>query len=144
MTALKFYPVSSRINHPGYYSYSDIMKGLYPERKCEERVSPQVNIKEDVGSFTLELATPGIKKSDITLNIEKDILKISHKREDENAENNYCRREFNYSGFEKDFILPETADMDKISATMDNGVLSVNIPKKEEAIDKGPKKIKIN
>jgi HSP20 family protein len=144
MTAVKFYPANARVKHPGYYSYSDILKGLYPERGCCASVSPRVNIKEEMGSFILELATPGLKKSEISLNVEKDVLKISHKTEGENTEINYSKREFNYAGFEKSFILPESVDVEKISANMDNGILMVNIPKKEEAIDKGPKEIKID
>jgi HSP20 family protein len=126
------------------YRYSDLLKDFFGEESFSNKVSPRFNILEQNDAFILELAVPGLKKSDIAINVESDILKISHKNETEEDDSAYRRREFNYNGFEKSFNLPEIADTEKIKATMENGILNVHIPKKEESIKKGPREIKVS
>lgn len=95
---------------------------------------PKVNVKEDDTSYQLEMAAPGLKKEDFNVSIEDDHLIISAKVEyDEKEENdNYMRREFNYSSFERRYYLPDSADADKIEAKYLDGVLHLRIPKVEE------------
>ena len=57
---------------------------------------------------------------------------------------NYVRREFSYSTFKRSFSLPETIDSDKIKATQSEGILTVSIPKKPEAVEKGPRQVSIS
>ncbi len=147
MTTLSVYNNGSKVKYPAFFRHADIMNNLYGGVSSN---MPKINIYESSDSFMIQLATPGLNKSDISLNVEKELLKISHnsgKGENENQESNeysYSRKEFDYSGFEKSFVLPESADLEKISATMENGILHVRIPKKEESVDKGPKAIKID
>lgn len=107
---------------------------------------PSVNIIEDKEEFRIDLAAPGLSKKDFAIDIHNKVLTISSESKNENEENrgNYMRREFYFSSFKRSFSLPETVDPDKIKASHQNGILSVHIPKKKEAIDQGPKQISIS
>lgn len=106
---------------------------------------PSANIKETNENFQIELAVPGLKKEDIKIDLDQDVLTISSEQKEEKTEekDNYTRREFNYSSFKRSFYLPEIADTDKISAEYKDGVLNILIPKKESAIKKPQKRIEI-
>jgi HSP20 family protein len=106
---------------------------------------PSANIKETNENFQIELAVPGLKKEDIKIDLDQDVLTISSEQKEEKTEekDNYTRREFNYSSFRRSFYLPEIADTDKISAEYKDGVLNILIPKKESAIKKPQKRIEI-
>ncbi|MBZ0326008.1 MAG: Hsp20/alpha crystallin family protein [Altibacter sp.] len=100
---------------------------------------PAVNIKENLANFALELAVPGLKKEDFTIEVDENVLKISAevKNEKEDAKKvdehtKVTRKEFNYSSFKRSFTLPETVEVDSINATYNNGLLLITIPKKEE------------
>lgn len=94
---------------------------------------PAVNVVESDNSFQLEVAAPGKEKSDFNINIEKDRLTISaEKKTEEETKEKYNRREFSYAAFSRSFTLPETADVDKVSAAYENGVLIIEIPKMEK------------
>ncbi|HUH28052.1 Hsp20/alpha crystallin family protein [Gelidibacter sp.] len=107
---------------------------------------PAVNIKENADEFNLEIAVPGMKKSDFNIDVDNKILSISSetKEEKEHKEENYTRREFGYSSFKRTFTLPETIESDKISAKYQDGILTVHLPKKEEAKEKPAKRITIS
>jgi len=106
---------------------------------------PKVNIKESADAFTVEMAIPGLKKSDFHIDIENQSLCISTeiKQENEQSEEIYTRREFGYSSFKRTFSLPESVDDDKIDAKYSDGILSILLPKKEEAKQKPPRTINI-
>lgn len=106
---------------------------------------PKVNIKESTDSFSVEMAVPGLKKSDFQIDLDNQVLSISTeaKEEREDKEENYTRREFGYSSFKRTFSLPETVDEEKIKASYNEGILSVHLPKKEEAKQKPARTIKI-
>jgi HSP20 family protein len=106
---------------------------------------PAVNIKENETDFELELALPGFKKDDFSIEVDENILTISSeaKLESENKENNYTRREFSYSSFKRAFTLPETIDEAKINANYDSGILRLSLPKREEALPKPKRLIEI-
>jgi HSP20 family protein len=104
---------------------------------------PSVNVKENDDSFGLELAIPGMNKEDIKIDIDNNELKISANKEVKEENNDYVRREFHYTSFEKVFELPETVNSDEIAASMENGVLTVHLPKREEAKVKPAREIKI-
>jgi HSP20 family protein len=106
---------------------------------------PSVNVVEHKDGFRIELAAPGLVKEDFKVNLEKDLLTISVKKEANTEEetDTYRRREFNYSSFERSFRLPETVDAEKIDAKYDNGVLLIALPKKEAAIEKPAREIEI-
>ena len=107
--------------------------------------SPKVNIKESVDAYTLEMAVPGFKKSDFVIDLENENLSISAeiKTEEEQTKDNYTRKEFGYASFKRTFILPDTVEEDKIEAKYAEGILRLNIPKREEAKPKPARKITI-
>lgn len=103
---------------------------------------PAVNVKESDDAFALELAVPGMNKNDVKIDVDNNELKISANVE-VNHKDEYLRREFQYSNFEKVFELPESVNSDDVSATMENGILTVHLPKREEAKVKPAREIKI-
>lgn len=107
---------------------------------------PSVNIKENTIDFKIEMAAPGLEKKDFKINIENDMLNISSEKEEEKKEEeeNYTRREYSYNSFSRSFRLPENCLPDKIDAKYDNGILRISIPKKEVAVTKVPKEIKVS
>jgi len=107
---------------------------------------PAVNIKENEKSFILELAVPGIDKKDLKIDINEDVLTISHEVKDEKEENTdgYKRKEFSYTSFCRSFYVPENVNVDKIGASYKDGVLTVDLPKNEEEKSKISKQVKIS
>jgi HSP20 family protein len=108
---------------------------------------PSVNIKETTENFEVEMAVPGMEKKDFNVQLDGNTLTISSARESNNQtqENGYSRREFSYQSFQRSFVLPkDVVDENQISAKYENGILSLTIPKKEEAKKKGPRLIEIN
>ena len=107
---------------------------------------PKVNIRETADAFWVEMAVPGMKKSDFHIDLDNQLLSISTelKQEQESKEENYTRREFGYSSFKRTFTLPESVDDSKINASYNDGILNVHLPKKEEAKQKPARTIKIS
>ena len=106
---------------------------------------PKVNIREGAKEFVLELAVPGMEKSDFLIKLEENILTVSSEKDDNasNEERKYSKKEFSFQPFKKVFTLPESADAEKVTANYPNGVLAIHIPKKEEALPQPPKSIKV-
>ncbi len=96
---------------------------------------PSVNIKETSDDFEIEVAAPGFDKKDFSIEINQGTLKISSekKSETDNNEESYSRKEFSYQSFCRSFSLPLSVNSEKIEAKYENGILSVVIPKREEA-----------
>jgi len=108
--------------------------------------TPSVNISENDDSFTMEIAAPGLSKSDFKIAIEKDQLIVSSEKSSDSAqveEGKWTRKEFNYTSFKRSFHLSDSVDAEKIQATYENGILVLTLPKKEENKSKGPKTIEI-
>lgn len=107
---------------------------------------PKVNIRETADAFFVDMAVPGMKKEDFTINLDNEVLSISSEvhKEDNQVEDNHIRKEYGYSSFKRTFSLPEYIDESKIKATYKEGILSVHLPKKEEAKQKPPRTIKIS
>lgn len=103
---------------------------------------PAVNILEDEKEYRVEVVAPGIDKKDVEINLEDDVLTISSEKEMKNEEKNerYMRREFNYTSFSRSFIVPEEVDAEKIAAEHKNGILTLHLPKKEEEVKKTKKR----
>ncbi|MGQ7869100.1 Hsp20/alpha crystallin family protein [Sunxiuqinia sp. sy24] len=107
---------------------------------------PAVNIKEDNDGFEVEVAVPGFDKKDFKVDLNNNLLTISSEKkvEDETKEGQqFTRREFSYQSFCRTFTLPDTVKTDSIVAKYENGILRVEIPKKEEVKPKPPKQIEI-
>ena len=102
--------------------------------------APAVNVKDDASAFTMEVAVPGIKKEFCRVNINADgnldvaiENKLEHK--EENKKEHYLRREFSYTNYQQTYVLPDNIVKDHISARVENGVLTIVMPKatKDEA-----------
>jgi HSP20 family protein len=106
---------------------------------------PAVNVVENTEGFRIEVAAPGLQKSDFKLNLEKNQLTISAQKEQKNEEDNekYTRKEFKYTSFQRTFTLPNSVDGDKIEANYAEGILYVALPKREEAKEKPARQIEI-
>lgn len=107
---------------------------------------PAVNVVENQESFRIEVAAPGLKKEDFKLNLNHNNLTISASKEESNEEKKdekYTRREFSYTSFQRTFTLPTSIDVENIRASYADGVLSIELPKREEAKVKPPRQIEI-
>ena len=106
---------------------------------------PRVNISEDKNNFTLDVAAPGLHKSDFKIDVNGNILTISAQREEnkEDKDEKYTRKEYNYSSFSRSFTLPEGVQQEKIEATYDGGVLKLSLPKNEKTAEKNHKAITV-
>ncbi len=107
--------------------------------------TPAVNIVEGKDEFRIEVAAPGLNKEDFKINLENDELTISANKEieKETKEETYTRREFGYSSFSRSFTLPDSVAGEKIAATHKDGILTINVPKREEAKAKPAREIAI-
>ena len=104
--------------------------------KCNA-TAPAINVKESDKAYTVELAAPGMKKEDFNVHINDDgnlVVKLESKQDhkEEDKTTRYLRREFNYSKYEQTLILPDDVKKDGISAKVENGVLTVELPKMVE------------
>ncbi|MFK7922175.1 MAG: Hsp20/alpha crystallin family protein [Bacteroidia bacterium] len=104
--------------------------------------SPKANILEQEDHFLLELAAPGLSKTDFRLSLDKNQLtiKVENSPAEGEEQPRYTRREFNYQAFSRQFHLPDTIDIEAIGAQYENGILLVKLPKKEAVL---PRKIEI-
>ena len=98
--------------------------------------APAVNVKESEKAYTMELAAPGIKKEycRVAINDEGNLTiaienKQEHKHED--SHHHYLRREFSYSNYEQNYVLPDDVVKDQISAKVEDGILTITMPKTE-------------
>lgn len=97
-----------------------------------------VNISENSESYQLAVVAPGLRKEDLKINIQENVLSIAFEKTqtegEESSESNthILRQEFQIQSFKRSFKLGEKVDADKISARYENGVLYLNIAKKEE------------
>jgi HSP20 family protein len=107
---------------------------------------PEVNVMENKDEFRIEVAAPGLAKNDFKVDINNNVLTISSEKEAKDVEENekFIRREFSYNSFQRSFSLPETVNQDKISANHKDGILTISIPKRDEAKEKPKREIKIS
>lgn len=108
--------------------------------------APAINVIETPDEYTVELAAPGLKKEDFNVNINEEgnlVVKMEKKIEQEDKKAHYLRREFNYTKFEQTLLLPDDVEKAKISARVEHGVLTVTLPKTEQARTKVERQIEI-
>jgi HSP20 family protein len=119
---------------PIHKFFHDLMNSSLSDIADREFVAsrPSVNIFESRSEYRLELAAPGLSKSDIQIKIEDDILKLSANKEIEGSQEGWKRREFDYGKFSRTFRLTEDVDVENIQATYDQGVLTLILPKAAE------------
>ncbi|WP_274475517.1 Hsp20/alpha crystallin family protein [Mangrovimonas aestuarii] len=107
---------------------------------------PAVNVKDTPEAFVVEMAVPGLSKSDFDINIDNQVLSVSAEVKTENKEENetYTRKEFGYSSFKRSFALPNTVEANKISANYEDGILKIDLPKRDEAKQKPKRNITVS
>ena len=108
---------------------------------------PKVNTLETHEEFRVEMAAPGMKKDNFRIELDNNMLSISSEVQHEEKlpeDHHYSRREFSYQSFRRTFHLPDTVENDKIKARYEHGLLSLTIPKREEAKRKPSRLIKIS
>lgn len=94
---------------------------------------PPYNIVDNDKEFLIEFSVPGFDKKDFLLEVEENNLKVSKLSSKNNKpENNFFKRQFNYSQFEKNFTIPEEVNIEKINSKYDNGILKIFLPKIKE------------
>ena len=107
---------------------------------------PAMNVKEHEDDFEIELASPGFDKKDFEITLKDDILEVSAQKsnEEEEKDDEYTRKEFNYRSFRRSLQLPKTIDDSKdVKATYKNGILKLHLLKKEEAKKRSKRKIEV-
>ena len=94
---------------------------------------PPYNIVDNDKEFLIEFSVPGFDKKDFLLEVEENNLKVSKLSSNNNKpENNFFKRQFNYSQFEKNFTIPEEVNIEKINSKYENGILKIFLPKIKE------------
>lgn len=129
--------------------FNDFFEGMFNNDLMNRemmRYVPSVNIAERKDDFRIELAAPGYMKEDFKVEHDNGVLTISSEKKDEKADSDdrYTRREFSFSSFRRTFSLPEYVDAEKISAEYKDGLLTLTIPKREEAKQKPVREIRIS
>ena len=111
--------------------------------------APSVNVKETEKAYIVELAAPGVKKEYCRVHIDEDHNlcvaienKFEHKEEDKHS--HYLRREFSYTNYEQKYSLPEDVNEEEINAKVEDGILTIELPKLEKkVVGKTTKQIEI-
>lgn len=135
MTLVKFRRDNGNALMPGV---NDIFESIFNETFFNDRMItrvPAVNISETENNYHIELAAPGLKKEDFKLNLERNNLSISVEQTTDQQDNqkNYNKKEYSYTSFVRSFTLPDSADDSSIAASYNDGILRIDIAKREEA-----------
>lgn len=130
-----------KVNNNFSRSFDGMMKELFNEfpsaagRTFREDVLnfPPVNIVEKAEGYQVELAVPGYEKADFNVKLDDKILTISTEKKDSSTESTdkMIRKEFTYKSFKRSFTLDDKIDAENISARYENGILKLELPKKE-------------
>ncbi|OMP30007.1 Hsp20/alpha crystallin family protein [Mangrovimonas sp. DI 80] len=114
----------------------------------EDNSMPAMNVTEHDKDFEIEFAAPGFSKKDFEVTIDDNVLRVCGKKEnevEENEEHGYKRREFNYNYFERSLKLPKSVAMDQeVKAKYKDGILKLNLLKRENASESLKKVIEVN
>jgi len=136
MIATRYNPYNDLDIKKGFEVINTILNTLEGNKEDSPIASftPRVNTRESDDAYYIELDLPGVKKDDIEITTEDNILTISGERKfkDEVKEENYYKVESHYGKYSRSFTLPENIDISAINAKSENGVLEVTIPKKDD------------
>ncbi len=105
---------------------------------------PSVNSIENNDSFEIDLAVPGMKKEEFSIELNDKVLVISSESSNNIENDNMRLNEFNFSSFQRSFRVPDSVDQDKIKANYKNGILKIKLPKRKESISKPNRVINIS
>jgi len=120
----------------------DIDRTPAPSGLFDRNLSPAVDVVEEEQNFTIKCELPGLEQSDLDLSVVSNILTIKGEKKDRNEkkQTTYFKKECWSGGFQRTISLPNSANTEKISAVLKDGILSIELPKKEEA---KPKQISV-
>jgi HSP20 family protein len=131
-----------KVNNPISKSFDGLFRDFFQEfpstlsKAVREEVFqfPPVNITEKPDSYLAELAAPGFEKADFKINVEGNTLTISTSKKEEKSESTdkAIRKEYSYKAFQRSFTLDDKINVENITASYENGILKVNLPKREE------------
>ncbi|MEJ6980391.1 Hsp20/alpha crystallin family protein [Pedobacter sp. P351] len=131
--------MGSLIKSSGMPSIRSLMEDFWTSENLLDRafrrdVLPAVNIKENEGNFEIEVAAPGFQKQDFKVDIQNGVLNISAETSEESTEDkdNYTRKEFSYSSFNRSFSLPKNIKEENVQARYENGVLKLKLEKSQK------------
>ena len=136
----RLFPLWNNDSLKSFLSSDDFFNNDFLE---EDSLMPAMNIKEHGNDFEIEFAAPGFSKKDFEVTINDNILNVcgEKKEEIENKEEDFTRREFSYNSFKRSLSLPKTVNAyQDIKATYKDGILKLNLKKKEE-VKAQPKKV---
>ena len=126
--------------------FNDFFDNTWMERP--KATAPAINVLETPEAYQLELAAPGMTKADFDIHLDEEgdlVINMEKKSsENEKQKGHYVRREFSYTKFQQTMLLPEDTDREAIAAKVENGVLTVNLPKiKKVEVEKARKQITV-
>ena len=136
MTLVKFNNANgNRSLLPGF---NDVFDSIFNDTFFNERMMssvPAVNTSESAEWYHIEMAAPGLRKDDFKITVDRNLLTISCQANEQNSntDKRYAKREYSFTSFVRSFNLPELADANKIEAAYENGILKLDIGKREEA-----------
>ncbi|MBK0378479.1 Hsp20/alpha crystallin family protein [Mucilaginibacter segetis] len=135
MNLVKF---NNNLNQSLLPGFNDVFDSIFNDTFFNDRLIsrvPAANISESENHYHVELAAPGLKKGDFRLNLDRDVLNISVEQnmETSDTQKNYNKREYSYHSWVRSFTLPESANPDDIQAFYTDGILNIEIAKREEA-----------
>ena len=113
------------------------------------KTAPAVNVREDEKAYTMEVAAPGIKKEFCRVNINDEgnlsvAIENKFEHKEEEKKHHYLRREFSYTNYEQNYTLPDDVNRDEISANVENGILTIVMPKMKGEEKKLTRQIEIS
>jgi HSP20 family protein len=118
-------------------NFGELVNEFLQEDKITSNIAfrPAIELKEEKDVYKLDVALPGIKKEEISIEVENDYLTIKGERvSSSNKETNKTHvSEFKYGKFERKILLPKNAEYNKINAKYEDGLLKVEVAKREEA-----------
>ena len=150
MTMLTLKPERGRVNGP---AFSNLLENIFDSNlpaffhnEWNRLAQPSVNIKDTKEAYQIEVAAPGFSKENFSVKVEDNILTIGAEVKEDKLEEGekFTRKEFSYSSFKRSFTLPKTVLADKIAGSYDKGILTVTLPKAEEAKQKGAIEVKVS
>jgi HSP20 family protein len=145
-TITRWTPVADPFRDRMNRMFDDFLRDMLPARASEEVASgrwlPAVDIKESPETLSLVVELPGLKKEEVSIMVENQVLTIAGERkfESEQKDETYHRIERSYGGFLRSFTLPANIEADQVDARFENGLLTVTLPKVDEA---KPRRIEI-
>lgn len=113
-------------------AFNDLFNRFFENEFVNSDYVPATNINETDENFELSMLIPGIKKDQVNISLEDNLLTVSAEVEKKEEDENGWRKEFTFQSFNRSFRLPKTVDAEAIKAEQTDGVLRIQIPKKKE------------